>query len=554
MKKTFTLSTTAALVLLAVSGSAIAEQPVPFPVPAGSPVTAAEWFAAGKQTILDSKRLVPNTKRAKNVILFIGDGMGVSTMTAARILEGQIAGKSGEENMLSFEKLPYSAFSKTYSANQQTSDSAPTMTAMVTGIKTGDGELSVAPVVARAEPSGAVVAANKVPTILELARTAGKAVGIVSTARLTHATPAATYAHTSERNWEDDANLPAGATVKDIAAQMIDNGDIQVALGGGRIRYLPNTVLDPEYGPVTNLKGRRKDGRNLTTEWLAKSNSAYVWNKADFDAINPATTDHLLGLFEPSHVHYEADRANDQAGEPSITDMTTKSVEILKKNANGFFLMVEGGRIDHAHHGGNAYRALTDTIAMSNAVKATIDQLTAAGLLEDTLIVVSADHSHTFTIAGYPQRGNNILGLVSDPGAADYSKDGLGLYYTTLSYANGSGFTGTAYSSAAKTTVLQPQGAKTFNYALNGAGKYPQADTEGTPFFGAWDNNPARPALTQTQVTNPNYMQEALVPMGSETHAGEDVAIFARGPKAYLLHGSVEQNVIYHLMAEAFGF
>ncbi len=108
------------------------------------PAESAEtWLRDGRIAIERVKALKPNKRKAKNVILFVGDGMGVTTVTAARILEGQIRGESGEENRLSFENFPYSALSKTYSVNQQTYDSAPTMTAMITGVKTDEGILSV---------------------------------------------------------------------------------------------------------------------------------------------------------------------------------------------------------------------------------------------------------------------------------------------------------------------------------------------------------------------------------------------------------------------------
>jgi alkaline phosphatase len=107
------------------------------------PEAVADWYDAGTAFIAQGKQLASNTRRAKNVILFVGDGMGISTITAARILEGQLKGKPGEENKLSFDAFPYTALSKTYSWDQQTSDSAPTMTAMSTGYKTREGMLSV---------------------------------------------------------------------------------------------------------------------------------------------------------------------------------------------------------------------------------------------------------------------------------------------------------------------------------------------------------------------------------------------------------------------------
>ncbi|QDF99424.1 alkaline phosphatase [Azoarcus sp. DD4] len=487
------------------------------------PTSADEWFAAGRAAVESSKRVVPNRARAKNVILFVGDGMGVSTVTAARILDGQMRNTDGEFNRLSFEKLDHMGSSVTASANQQTSDSAPTATAMVAGIKTNDGAISVDQSIDRNEPSAAVTRAKSVKTILEQAEERGMSTGIVSTARITHATPAVNYAHVGNRDWEADSNLPAGATVADIARQLLEfpYGDgLEVALGGGRSYFMPNTATDPEY---PSQKGRRKDGRDLTAEWTKKyAQSAYVWDKAAFDAVNPQQTKHLLGLFERSHMRYEADRKDDVAGEPSLAEMTEKAIKVLRNNNKGFYLMVEAGRIDHAHHAGNAYRALTDTVALSDAVEVA-KRLTND---QDTLIVVTADHSHVFTIAGYPSRGNPILGKSAVDGVA--SKDALGLSYTTLSYANGPGWTG---------------GFQRKEFV---------AATEGT-VAAHYDGSALRPDLSMVDTTNPNYLQEATVPMGSETHAGEDVAIYASGPNAYLFRGPQEQNVIYHVMADALG-
>lgn len=485
------------------------------------------WQETGRQAVKEAKQLKENRRPAKNVILFVGDGMGVSTVTAARILEGQLRGASGEENALAFEKLPYLALSKTYSVNQQTPDSAPTMTAMVTGVKTNDGLVSVNEYVVRGDYR--TVAGNELETIVEQAEKRGLSTGAISTARLTHATPAACYAHTANRDWESDSNQPADANAADfpdIARQLVEfnhgNG-IEVALGGGRGKFLPDTFEDPEDA---GRKGERRDGRNLPEEWLTKYESAaYVWNKAQFDAIDPRRTQRLLGLFERSHMEYEHDRANDAGGEPSLSEMTDKAIDILAQNKKGFFLMVESGRIDHAHHAGNAYRALTDTIEFSNAVKTALEKTDP----KDTLIIVTADHSHVFTIAGYPGRGNDILGKVVRPNVPtdEYTTDALKLPYTTLSYANGPGYTGASSE--------QPEGSKHY------------------PHFGSGYQGIAmgRPDLASVDTTDPGYLQEATVPLGSETHAGEDVAIYAGGPMAHLFHGVLEQHVIYHVIAEA---
>lgn len=469
------------------------------------------WTDEGLKAIRAAQKLQYTTKeRAKNVILFVGDGMGVSTITAARILDGQRKGQPGEENKLSFENFPHLSLVKTYSVNQQTSDSAPTMTAIITGVKTKDGILSVDEDVVRGDHT--TVAGNELTTLLEIAEDQGLATGIVSTARITHATPAATYAHSPERDWESDAELNAAAKAADfpdIARQLIEfkHGDgLEVALGGGREYFLPNTLPDPEDSGAT---GRRKDGRDLTAEWAARASSPFVWNKAQFDAVDPATTKHLLGLFERSHLEYEADRAKDTAGEPSLSELTAKAIDVLSKSDKGFFLMVEGGRIDHAHHAGNARRALEDAIALADAVKVATDKTSA----NDTQILVTADHSHVFTIAGYPARGNDILGKVitlDSKGdiAEGYALDGKGKPYTTLGYANGPGYRGT----------------------------------------------PERPDLTEVDTEALDFLQEAAVPLSAETHAGEDVALYARGPSSHLLQGGQEQTISFYLMAHALGF
>ena len=462
--------------------------------------SAPEWYAQGAATA--KQNLSPVRGRpAKNVILFIGDGMGISTVTAARILEGQQHGATGEENRLSFEQFPWTALSKTYSVDGQTPDSAPTMTAMMSGVKTNQGLIGVDQ--ATVYNDCASGQGHEVVSLLELAESAGLATGIISSARITHATPAATYAHTANRNWESDANLTEEALANgchDIARQLIEFpfGDgLEVALGGGRGMFLPETATDPEDA---GRHGSRKDGRDLTAEWVADyPGSAFVWNRAQFDAINPTQTRHLLGLFERSHMEYELDRANDTGGEPSIAEMTAKAIQMLSQDRDGYFLMVEGGRIDHAHHEGNAARALNDAIALSDAVRVATDMTDE----NDTLIIVSADHSHVFTIAGYPDRGNPILGLVREGG--ELAHDQGGLPYTTLGYANGPGYR----------------------------------------------NQDVRPELTDEIVADADFLQEATVPMGSETHAAEDVGIYARGPGSQAFHGVLEQNVIYHVMAQS---
>ena len=280
-----------------------------------------------------------DTAAARNVILFIGDGMGVSTVTAIRILDGQNKGMPGEENILPFERFPHVALSKTYISNQQVGESAATATALLTGRKTNAGLIGLSSSVTRG--SCASAKGNSMPSALELAEANGMSTGIVSTTRLSHATPAAAFAHAPERYWENDQDLSSEARLNgctDIAAQLIDfphgNG-IEVALGGGRINFLPYGSKDPEDA---NAENARQDNRNLVQEWTQKyPRSAFVWNQAQFDAIDPGATNHLLGLFNSSHMQYEADRSEDPAGEPSLAQMTRLAIEILEAQPKRVF-------------------------------------------------------------------------------------------------------------------------------------------------------------------------------------------------------------------------
>ena len=178
-------------------------------------------------------------------------------------------------------------------------------------------------------------------------------------------------------------------------------------MAGGRRNFLPETFADPED---EGKNGIRKDGRNLVEEWLSKSPAhSYVWNSEGFNAIDPESSPRVLGLFERSHMQYELDRTSaGEPTEPSLSEMTAKAIEILSKDKDGYFLMVEAGRVDHAHHGGNARRALHDAQMFSQAI-AKAREMTND---RDTLIIATADHGHTLSIQGYPKKGNDILGVV----------------------------------------------------------------------------------------------------------------------------------------------
>ena len=196
--------------------------------------------------------------------------------------------------------------------------------------------------------------------------------------------------------------------------------------------------------------------------------------------------------------------------------MTRKAIDLLEARGEGYLLIVEAGRIDHAHHAVNAFNALNDTVELAAAVAATLKRVNP----DETLILVTADHSHVFTMAGYPRRGNPILGKVVPAGSDKPTLDANGLPYTTLGYANGRGFAN-------------------YGAELNADVRYRNP------------HNPGRKDLTGIKTTVPGYHQEALVPMDSETHGGEDVAVYATGPGAAAAAGVNEQNLLFHVMLQA---
>ncbi|XP_005917934.1 alkaline phosphatase, tissue-nonspecific isozyme isoform X2 [Haplochromis burtoni] len=411
------------------------------------------WNTWAQRTLKNALTLQElNKNKAKNLILFLGDGMGIPTVTAARILKGQLNGQSGEETQLEMDKFPFVSLSKTYNTNAQVPDSAGTATAYLCGVKANEGTLGVSAAAVRSQCN--TTQGNEVTSILKWAKDAGKSVGIVTTTRVNHATPSAAYAHCVDRDWYSDNEMPVEALqagCKDIARQLFEN--------------IPN--IDKNH---------------------------YVWNKTQLLSLNPNNVDYLLGLFEPGDMIYDLER--DTESDPSLTEMVDVAIKILKKNPSGFYLLVEGGRIDHGHHEGKAKQALHEAVEMDRAIG-------RAGLLtsdHETLTIVTADHSHVFSFGGYTPRGNTIFGLA--PMLSDVDQKP----FTSILYGNGPGYK-----------------------VINGA----------------------RENVSAVDYKGNNYQAQAAVPLNAETHGGEDVAVFAKGPLAHLLHGVHEQNYIPHVMAYA---
>ncbi|XP_030372269.1 alkaline phosphatase [Scaptodrosophila lebanonensis] len=461
-----------------------------------------EFWHDKAQSILSEKLTIHkqlNENTAKNIILFLGDGMSVHTIAATRAFMGD------SNKQVFFEKFPYTGLSKTYAVDERTPDSASTATAYLTGVKGNYGTIGVNAKVQRRNCFAAIDKSTHTESIAKWAQDAGKWAGLVSTARVTHASPAGVYAHTADRDWEYDAPITKDGCSADenldIARQLVESPvgkDLRVVLGGGRAYFRGRESHDEE-----GILGEREDGRDLIADWVndkADKNAHYVWSRKGLNDLDLSKTDYLLGLFDPSHCPYHGDRhrKNLDYADPSLSEMTAAAIKVLSRNDQGYFLFVESGRIDMAHHSAQARKALEETDEFANAIEL------ARGMTneKDTLIVVTSDHSHTMTINGYPYRRQNILSLA--PNLADDQ-----LPFTILSYANGPGY------------------AQTFS------------------------SETGRIDLTGVDTTDPEFQFQSTVPLSSETHGGEDVGVFASGPFEHFFAGNYEQTAIPALMAYA---
>lgn len=466
---------------------------------AGTP----DWYEDGQAALQARLDREPNTGRARNIILLISDGHGVGTNYATRLFVGQREGGSGDDHVLPFETPDFhSALVKTYNTNAQTPDSAGTATAIMSGIKTRAGVLNVSQDVVRGDCG--TLAGNLLTPLSRLLSDAGKSVGAVSTAGITHATPATVYASSADRNWE--GNVPEGCSEQtDIAQQLLQAmtaGHVDLAMGGGRRNFVPEGAATEEDGV-----GVRRDQRHLINE-AQQQGVQYAWDSEGFERL-PLDGSPVLGLFEDGHMQYEADRDD----EPSLAEMTGAAIRALSTNEDGFFLQVEAGRVDHAHHAGNLARTLRDAAAFAEAV-AVADEMTDD---RETLIIVTADHEHAIAFNGYCGRGSDIQGLCMEVDPASDWHTG-----TPNEASDGKPYTVAGYMNGAGSLLLDDRLA-----------------------------DDGRPLITEDDVANIDYMQQALIPMSGETHSGEDVAVYAKGPFAHLFDGTVEQNYLFHVMLHA---
>ncbi|PRX31066.1 alkaline phosphatase [Orenia metallireducens] len=296
-----------------------------------------------------------DAKAPKYVFYFIGDGLGAAQRQLA---EYYFKYQSKDQNAkLVMDKFPVAGINTTYSSDSLVTDSAAAGTALATGYKTNNGVISEL-------PNG-----NKIKTLLEGAKSKGMATGLVSTTRLTHATPATFATHIDSRNKENE-----------IAAQYVESGVEYLAAGGYR-------YFVPKNG---DLKSKRKDDRDLVKEFKGKGYNTFI-SEADtsqFRRFVPQGKDKVVALFTYSHMPYEVDRDVNKV--PSLAEMTEKGIDVLSQYENGFFMMIEGGRIDHAAHANDPVGMVHDTLAFDRAISKAYKFYQAHP--KETLIVVAGDH------------------------------------------------------------------------------------------------------------------------------------------------------------------
>ncbi|XP_068218734.1 alkaline phosphatase-like isoform X2 [Palaemon carinicauda] len=461
----------------------------------------AFWRQDAQATLQKQLKLKKKVAKAKNVIFFLGDGMSITTVTAARILKGSQTGL-WEREKLSWEEFPNSAFSKTYTTNAQVPDSAATATAYLHGVKCNQATIGVDSNVKLNDCEAQRNPAFQTTSIAKWFQDAGRSTGFVTTTRVTHATPAATYAHVASRRWEDDESVLESEQdpelCDDIAEQLIfgePGKNFKVILGGGRRHFYPEDKFDIEDGKP----GYRTDGKDLINAWKEEKASrgakaSYIWSRDELMAVDVKNTDHLMGLFSYSHMDYVINR--DTVMDPSLPEMTQKAIEMLQKDENGFFLLVEGGRIDHGNHYNSPRRSLTEALEFDQAVQVALNMTNP----EETTILVTADHAHSLSINGYPKRHSDILGISE-------VSDNDNMPFTTLLYATGPGHEIT--------------------------------------------ENCSRSDPSQADLTDKEYQHTSAVPRNSSSHEGTDVGIWVTGPHSHLFTGVYEQNYIPHALAYA---
>ena len=456
-------------------------------------------------------------RRVKNVILFIGDGMTIANRTTARVLSKGIQ-EGKYQGRLAFDDMPSTAMIGTSGSDSLITDSANSMSAYTTGHKTAVNAMGV--YVSRA---GDNLSHPKVETIAELIKRNTKmAVGIVSDAELEDATPGAMVSHTRRR-----------ADKQYIADQLLSSG-AEVILGGGSAYFYPQST-----------KGsRRKDEKNLVENFKLKGYRLAFTKQELLSASESKDTKKLFGVFHPDNMDGSLDRlylkkntVEQFPNQPDLTEMTQSAIDVLSRNPNGFFLMVEAALIDKFNHPLDWERAAFDTIMLSNAVQIAKD---FAKTHPETLIIVTPDHTHSGSISGVvhddkPGPLREKVGIYAEAGYPNYPKADIQGYPNKIDVSKRIAFFYGNYPDHYET--LHPKMDGTFVPAVkDDSGKY---------------------------VANPKYLQlqEDAIHVGgnlpshqeSGVHTADDAVLNAMGPGSENFKGFMDNTEVFKMMVQSLG-
>jgi alkaline phosphatase len=423
---------------------------------------------------------------ANSAILLIGDGMGLAQTYSAQIYAEEVL-----DGSLVLTDIEDAAVTRTHSMDSMVTDSAAAGTAIHSGQKANNGSINVLP------------GGEWAYTLGQAAQAAGKSVGVLSTARMTHATPASVYGHDADRDAE---NL--------FATQMVEFAP-EVALGGGARAFLPDAD-----------GGKRDDGRNLIDE-MVDMGYVNVTNADELLAVDTESTENLLGLFTSSHMSYEIDRVNEGLVEPSVAEMTAVALDILDNNPEGFFVMIESGRIDHADHDHDIAGSIWDTLAFDEAVQVALDYQAAH---PDVLVITTADHETAGLALGH---GTEYFTTISDLSGVTCSQSSLSDQISddpgnAVALAEGCGL------------VL------TEEYVAM-LGEYPPEaeEIEGVDLGYAYTWAHYVLALAEAEM--------AGIEFGPWAHSGMPVITYAVGPGAEMFTGTIDNTDLPNYVAESLG-
>lgn len=456
-------------------------------------------------------------RKVKNVILFVGDGMTIANRTAARVLSKGIS-EGKYQGRLAFDNMPSTAMIGTSGSDSLITDSANSMSAYTTGHKTAVNAMGV--YVSRASDN---LSHPKVETITELIKRNTKmSVGIVSDAELQDATPGAMVAHTRRR-----------ADKQYIADQLLKSG-AEVILGGGSAYFYPQSIRG----------SKRKDEKNLVDTFKADGYQLAFTKQELVSAAENKNTRKLFGVFHPDNMDGSLDRlflkkntVAQYPNQPDLTEMTQSAIEVLSRNPNGFFLMVEAALIDKFNHPLDWERAAFDTIMLSNAVQIAKD---FAKKNPDTLIIVTPDHTHSGSISGVvhddrPGPLREKVGVYAAAGYPNYPKADVQGYPSQIDVSKRLAFFYGNYPDHYET--LHPKLDGTFVPAVkNDSGKF---------------------------VANPKYiqLQEDAIHVGGNlpshqevgVHTADDAVLNAIGPGSEKFKGFMDNTEVFKVMVESLG-